>query len=126
MSSRRWRVRFGVRQCGLGERLLRALEAGRDAGGQAPPDGTALTERSASLCVLGSGADRAIRTLGPRIDMHGSAVHEKRRLYEVHQIHGAYAESRDLRPEETPSMMVFEAEALRSGGMFASRSSCYR
>ncbi|MSP02041.1 MAG: DUF1028 domain-containing protein [Acetobacteraceae bacterium] len=110
----------------LGERLLRALEAGRDAGGQTLPDGTALTERSASLCVLGSGADRAIRLHDLRVDMHGSAVHEMRRLYEVHRIHGAYAESRDLRPEQTPSMVVFEAEALRNGGVFASRPSCYR
>jgi len=113
-------------QRGLGERLLRALEAGRDAGGQALPDATALTERSAALCVLGSGANRAIHTLDLRIDMHGSAVHEMRRLYEVHQVHGVYAESRDLRPKETPSMVVFEAEALRNGGIFASRPSCYR
>lgn len=113
-------------QLDLGERLLRALEAGRDAGGQALPDGTALTERSASLCVLGSGADRAIRLHDLRVDMHGSAVHEMRRLFEVHRVHGAYAESRDHRPAETPSMVVFEAEALRHGGVFASRPSCYR
>jgi hypothetical protein len=62
---------------------------------------------------LGSGADRAIRLHDLRVDMHGSAVHEMRRLFEVHRVHGAYAESRDLRPAETPSMVVFEAEALR-------------
>lgn len=110
----------------LAERLLLALEAGRDAGGQALPDGTPLTERSASLAVLGAGDDRAIRLHDLRVDMHSSAVHEMRRLYEVHKIHGAYAEIRDLRPAETPSMVVFEAEALRDGGIFASRPSCYR
>ena len=38
----------------------------------------------------------------------------------------AYAESRDLNPEETPPMVGFEVEALRNGGVFASRPSCYR
>ena len=110
----------------LGERLLRALEAGRDAGGQALADGTALTERSASLCVLGAGEDRAVRLHDLRVDMHHSAVNEMRRLFEVHKVHGVYADSRDLRPDQTPSMVVFEAEALRKGGVFASRPSCYR
>ena len=112
--------------CDLGERLLRAIEAGRDAGGQATPDGTAITERSSSLCVLGAGEDRAIRRLDLRVDMHGSAVHEMRRLFEVHKVYGDYAEQRDQRPAETPSMMVFEAEALTKGGVFASRPSCFR
>ncbi len=112
--------------CDLAERLLRALEAGRDAGGQALPDGTSLTERSASLCVLGAGQDRAIRLHDLRVDMHNSAVTEMRRLFEVLKVHGNYAESRDLRPDQTASMVVFEAEALRAGGIFASRPSCYR
>lgn len=116
----------GSETCDLAERLLRALEAGRDAGGQALPDGTSLTERSASLCVLGAGEDRAIRLHDLRVDMHHSAVNEMRRLFEVHKVHGIYAESRDLRPDQTPSMIEFEAEALRKGGIFASRPSCYR
>ena len=116
----------GSEACDLAERLLRALEAGRDAGGQALPDGTSLTERSASLCVLGAGEDRAIRLHDLRVDMHNSAVTEMRRLFEVHKVHGMYAESRDLRPDQTPSMIVFEAEALQQGGIFASRPSCYR
>ena len=78
------------------------------------------------LRALRSNLRSALRCSHDRVDMHGSAVHEMRRLFEVHRVHGAYAESRDLRPAETPSMVVFEAEALRHAGVFASRPSCYR
>ena len=112
--------------CALDERLLRALEAGRDAGGQAMPDRTPLTERSASLCVLGSGEERSIRRLDLRVDMHHSAVHELRRMAEIYAVYGAYSDQRDRHPAETPSMVAFEAEALRQGGPFLTRPSCYR
>jgi uncharacterized Ntn-hydrolase superfamily protein len=111
---------------GLGERLLRALEAGRDAGGQAMPGGAALTERSASLCVLGGGGDAAVRLLDLRVDMHGSAVHEMRRLFEIYDTYGPYSDLRDTDPARTPPMAAFEAEALRRGGAFATRPSCFR
>ena len=110
----------------LGERLLIALEAGRDAGGQAMPDGAPLTERSASLCVLGGGADAAIRHTDLRVDMHGSAVHELRRLFEIYQVYGPYSDLRDTDPARTPPMAAFEADALRHGGAFATRPSCFR
>ena len=116
----------GAPERGLGERLLLALEAGRDAGGQAMPDGAALTERSASLCVLGGGADEAIRLLDLRVDMHGSAVHEMRRLFEIYDTYGPYSDLRDTDPARTPPMVAFEAEALRKGGAFATRPSCFR
>jgi len=113
-------------QYDLGERLLLALEAGRDMGGQATPDGIPIAERSASLCVLGSCEDRAMRLIDLRVDMHNSAVHEMRRLFEINKVYAAYSVSRDLRPSETPSILAFEAEALQKGGVFASRPSCFR
>jgi len=116
----------GSESSALDERLVLALEAGRDAGGQAMPDGTAVTERSASLRVLGSGGDSGMHILDLRVDMHSSAVHELRRVFEVHKVYGVYSDRRDLDPRHAPSMMVFEAEALKKGGVFASRPSCYR
>lgn len=116
----------GSAEADLDERLMLAVEAGRDAGGQAMPDGTAVTERSASMIVLGSDEDRAMRMLDLRVDMHGSAVHEMRRLFEIHKVYGAYSALRDLDPRHAPSMMAYEAEAVRKGGIFASRPSCYR
>jgi len=116
----------GSESSALDERLVLALEAGRDAGGQAMPDGTAVTERSASLRVLGSGGDSGMPILDLRVDMHSSAVHELRRVFEVHKVYGVYSDKRDLDPRHAPSMMVFEAEALKKGGVFASRPSCYR
>lgn len=65
----------------LDERLLRALEGGRDAGGQIGMKGTHVTERSAWLRIIDDGyAPR----LDLRVDQHESAVHEIRR------IHGLY------------------------------------
>jgi uncharacterized Ntn-hydrolase superfamily protein len=110
----------------LAERLLLALEAGRDAGGQAMPDGTSITERSASLRVLGSGEESGLHVVDFRVDMHGSAVHELRRIFEVNRVYGVYSEQRAVDPSNVPSMMAYEAEALTKGGVFASRPSCYR
>jgi len=117
---------LSMNESDLGERLLGALEAGRDAGGQALPDRTGLAERSASLCVLDGGGERTLRSLDLRVDMHHSAVHELRRLFEVNRVYGVYADRRDRMPADTPSMVAFEAQALREGGIFASRPSCYR
>ena len=110
----------------LDERLMLALEAGRDAGGQAMPDGTAVTERSASLRVLGAGEDSGMHIMDFRIDMHHSAVHELRRIFEVNKVYGIYSDKRDIDPSHAPSMMAYEADALTKGGVFASRPSCYR
>lgn len=110
----------------LDERLLLALEAGRDSGGQAMPDGTAVTERSASLRVLGAGEDSGLHLMDFRVDMHHSAVHELRRIFEVNKVYGIYSEKRDRDPSHAPSMMAYEAEELTKGGVFASRPSCYR
>lgn len=62
----------------LDERLLRALEGGRDAGGQVGMKGTHVTERSAWLHVIDDGyAPR----LDLRVDAHESAIHEIRRIH---------------------------------------------
>ncbi len=110
----------------LDERLLRALEAGRDAGGQAMPDGTPLAERSASLRVVSGDKDAGLPWRDLRIDMHHSAVHELRQLLEVYKVYGPYSDLRDLDPENTPPMAKFEAGMFGKGGPFALRPSCFR
>ena len=61
-------------QADLAERLLGAIEAGRDAGGQLAPDGT-YDERSALLKVFGVGDDLpTMPALDLRIDMASDAV----------------------------------------------------
>ncbi|MBI3370861.1 MAG: DUF1028 domain-containing protein [Betaproteobacteria bacterium] len=62
----------------LEERLLEALEGGRDAGGQAA-DGVAWPERSAWICVAGA-LDHPEVDL--RVDLHDEAVDELRRVFE--------------------------------------------
>lgn len=64
----------------LDERLLRAIEGGRDAGGQLGMQGTHVTERSAWLRVI----DEAYAPrIDLRVDEHESAVHEIRRIHAV-------------------------------------------
>jgi uncharacterized Ntn-hydrolase superfamily protein len=109
----------------LDERLLRALEAGRDAGGQAMPDGTPLAERSASVRVV-SGEEVGLVLRDLRVDMHHTAVHELRQVFEIYKVYGPYSDTRDLDPENTPAMAKFEAGLFGKGGPFALRPSCYR
>ena len=70
----------------LAERLLSAIEAGRDAGGQQAPDDARYDERSALLRVIGDGPERREQTaLDLRIDMTSDAVGEMRRMYEIYK-----------------------------------------
>jgi uncharacterized Ntn-hydrolase superfamily protein len=63
----------------LEERLLRAIEGGRDAGGQAS-NGQPRPERSAWLCVV----DRSEHPLiDVRVDLHDRAVSQLRRVFEA-------------------------------------------
>jgi uncharacterized Ntn-hydrolase superfamily protein len=110
----------------LDERLVLALEAGRDAGGQAMPDGTGLAERSASIRVVEGGKDAGLAVRDLRVDMHNSAVHELRQLFEVYKVYGPYSDLREVDPEHTPAMALFEADLVKKGGRFAARPSCYR
>ena len=74
-----WRDRAAA---DLPERLLAALEAGRDAGGQASADGTHITERSSALIVRGPDI---VEDLDLRVDLHDDAVGELRRLYDTYR-----------------------------------------
>jgi uncharacterized Ntn-hydrolase superfamily protein len=66
-------------QAPLENRLLEALEGGRDAGGQAA-DGVPWPERSAWICVTGQ-LDHPEVNL--RVDLHDKAVDELRRVFEA-------------------------------------------
>lgn len=96
----------------LAERLLRALEAGRDAGGQADAEGNHFAERSAKLRVLGwvgaqqpepaSGASAAPE-IDLQVDSHPTAVDELRRLYATCSQVLPYNALRCLDPPATPT-----------------------
>jgi uncharacterized Ntn-hydrolase superfamily protein len=75
-------------------RLLRAIEAGRDAGGQVGNDGH-LTERSAAVMVYGA-FDHA--ELDLRVDLHDNAVDELRRSFEEYELYRGYYRDRGKNP----------------------------
>jgi uncharacterized Ntn-hydrolase superfamily protein len=66
-------------EVGLAERLMRALEAGRDAGGQVGGSGH-LAERSAALLVHMPEEEHAVIDL--RVDLHADAVTQLRRVHD--------------------------------------------
>jgi uncharacterized Ntn-hydrolase superfamily protein len=59
-----------------------AIEAGRDAGGQAGPKGVHYAERSAVLRILNYAC---CPELDLRVDIHPDAVVELRRLFEIYE-----------------------------------------
>ena len=91
-----WRERAGD---DLPDRLLAALEAGRDAGGQASADGSRLPERSAALIVRGPDI---VEDLDLRVDLHDAAVDELRRLHDTYRVYLPYYALRARSPSETP------------------------
>lgn len=93
----------------LAERLLRALEAGRDAGGQATADGRHLRERSAMVRVL---ADDLLPVVDLRVDLHDQAVGAARRLATTYGAIGPYNDLRSRQPAATPAIPEWEAEHL--------------
>jgi uncharacterized Ntn-hydrolase superfamily protein len=90
-------------------RLLRAMEAGRDAGGQAGNDGH-LTERSAGLFVYGA-YDHAEIDL--RVDLHDKAVDELRRAFEEYDQYRTYYRERGKNPREAIPQYQFAANLKR-------------
>lgn len=88
----------------LAERLIRSLECGRDAGGQAF-EGTHVRERSASLMVVDR---RSYADWDLRVDLHNTAVDELRRLYEVFKPYQPYYNDRDDDPSRTPGQLAWE------------------
>jgi uncharacterized Ntn-hydrolase superfamily protein len=84
-------------------RLLRAIEAGRDAGGQVGNDGH-LTERSAAVVVYGA-HDHA--ELDLRVDLHDKAVDELRRAFEEYELYRGYYRDRGKNPRDAVPQDVF-------------------
>jgi uncharacterized Ntn-hydrolase superfamily protein len=94
-------------------RLIASLEAGRDAGGQAGKTGM-LPERSAAVIVF----DREdYAELNLRVDLHASAVHELRRLYETYKPYHAYYRLRATQPGSGLPQEAFQAELDRRHGL---------
>ena len=93
----------------LDERLMQALEAGRDAGGQASGDGAHLAERSAALII--QGAD-IVEDINLRVDLHDDAVSELRRVHTGYAPYLAYYQLRARDPENTPAQDVWARENL--------------
>ena len=91
----------------LGERLMGALEAGRDAGGQTPSPGVHLPERSAVLLVYGVGPV-ALKDL--RVDLHDDAVDELRRTFDMYSKYAPYYAQRHHDPSRLPPQEVWGRE----------------
>ena len=99
----------------LAERLLRALEAGRDAGGQRTADGHYYDERSVLLRVIGDGPERReVTALDLRVDMHSSAVNEMRRMYEIYKPVIVRRSLRANNPGNDPATYRWEAENMQA------------
>lgn len=86
-------------------RLLRAVEAGRDSGGQVGNDGH-LTERSAGLFVHGI---HEHAELDLRVDLHDKAVDDLRRAFEEYELYRGYYRDRGKNPRDAVPQDVFVA-----------------
>jgi len=98
----------------LADRLLLAIEAGRDAGGQRGGSGH-LPERSAGLLVHHRDEHPEIDL---RVDFHGEAVQELRRIYEEYKLYLPLYQIRATDPPKAPPQEVYvaELEARRAAG----------
>ena len=93
----------------LDDRLMQALEAGRDSGGQTGDDSANLAERSAALIV--QGAD-IVEDINLRVDLHDDAVTELRRVHTSYAPYLSYYQLRARNPENTPAQDVWARENL--------------
>ncbi len=93
----------------LDERLLAALEAGRDAGGQQTAEGSHLNERSAAVITHGH---RDHGHIDLRVDAHETAVEELRRVHTIYKPFVPYYQLRHDNPEDTPAQDVWARENL--------------
>ncbi len=96
----------------LASRLLSALEAGRDAGGQSPEPGRHCSERGAAIRVVGIDAYPNIPALDPRVDMAFDAVSELRTMYTRYKPMTALRALRAATPEKMPVLWEWEAEHM--------------
>ena len=90
-------------------RLLAAIEAGRDAGGQVGNDGH-LPERSAAVMVYG---DYDHAELDLRVDLHDTAVEELRRAFEEYELYRGYYRERGKNPKAAIPQNEFVAQLQR-------------
>jgi uncharacterized Ntn-hydrolase superfamily protein len=93
----------------LEDRLLKALEHGRDAGGLKGSNG-ALKERSVALIVWGQ---RDYSDIDLRVDLKDDAIAELRRIYIDYKPTGAYYEERARHPRNAIPAMEF-ADMLKN------------
>jgi uncharacterized Ntn-hydrolase superfamily protein len=100
----------GTADLDLEERLLLALEAGRDAGGLRGVAGR-LPERSAAVVVFGA---QPYSDWDLRVDMHDDAVTELRRVTEGFKPNAAYYVERARKPQNAIPAMEF-ADMLEAG-----------
>jgi uncharacterized Ntn-hydrolase superfamily protein len=87
----------------LEDRLLLALEAGRDAGGEKGKTGP-LRERSAAVVVC---ANDDFTEWDLRVDRHDGAIAELRRVHTEYQPHAAYYIERAANPHRAVPAMEF-------------------
>jgi uncharacterized Ntn-hydrolase superfamily protein len=87
----------------LEDRLLLALEAGRDAGGEKGKSGS-LRERSAAVVVC---ANDDFTEWDLRVDRHDGAIAELRRVHAEYQPHAAYYNERAANPHRAVPAMEF-------------------
>jgi len=92
-------------------RLMRAIEGGRDAGGQGTPDAH-RPERSAAIKVVDR---RDYPDVDVRVDVHPTAVAELRRVLEEFKLYEEFYRGRDTDPSKAIPQDVFvkELEARR-------------
>ena len=100
------------RDLDLDVRLLLALEAGRDAGGQSNAEGAHLPERSAALISHEPGA---LVPLDLRVDVHDQAVHELRRIHDAYSPYVPYYALRAGDPPNTPAQDAWMRQTLTGG-----------
>ncbi|MDP7548817.1 MAG: DUF1028 domain-containing protein [Alphaproteobacteria bacterium] len=96
----------------LASRLISALEAGRDAGGQRAADGRHFSERGAAVKVIGAPELPEVPLLDLRVDMKFDAVRELRRVYEVYEPMIDLRALRAAHPDRAPVLWDWESDNM--------------
>lgn len=99
----------GATDLSFERRLLAAIEAGRDAGGQVGNDGH-LPERSAAVMVYG---DHDHAEFDLRVDLHDTAVEELRRAFEEYELYRGYYKQRARNPKDAIPQYAFAQSLSR-------------
>lgn len=102
----------GAANLSFERRLLAAIEAGRDAGGQVGNDGH-LPERSAAVMVYG---DYDHAELDLRVDLHDTAVGELRRAFEEYELYRGYYKERAKNPKQAMPQYAFAQTLAKAQG----------